>query len=342
MSFLLRLVDKFKKLFSSNEIPKVEEYHTLKKNYKKPEQQIPKIKIEYSSEPTYRSRPKREQPERMKYTRAQKLTKDYVVFDFETTGLSQFDSKIIQIGAVKYKNHTIIDRYETYINPQTEISSRITQINGITNDHVKDAPLIQDALPELLDFIADYHLVAHNASFDMKFLLYNMNTHDLPYKRFRVFDTLSLARRHISTKNHKLITLKKHFKLDQYDSHDALDDCLVTGEVYKYCYEQVVNPPMLTFKEPEHYEAFPLYEIGMRLYKNKQLEDAEKYLLASIDKGNNAPAVFERLAIIYRKQKRYQDEINISEFGKKVVGKSQGTYRNHMFDTRIERAKELL
>lgn len=277
-----------------------------------------------------------------KYTRARKLTKNFVVLDFETTGLNQFESKIIQIGAVKYENNSKIDYFTTYVNPQTQLSSKIIQITGITDEQLKDAPIIDEVLPDLIEFVGDYDLVAHNASFDMKFLLYNMNNLGIPYKRFRVIDTLSLARKHIKTKNHKLVTLKKYLKLDQYKSHDALDDCYVTGEVYKYCYEREVNPPKLTYKGTEYYKPFELYTIGEELYKNKQLDDAEKYLLASIDKGNDAPAVFVRLAIIYRKQKRYKDEINISKIGKLEVQKNQGNYHDNEFDYRIKRAKELM
>ncbi|HZW67819.1 MAG TPA: exonuclease domain-containing protein, partial [Pseudogracilibacillus sp.] len=185
--------------------------------------------------------------------------------------------------------------------------------------------------------------VAHNASFDMKFLLYKMNKNGITYKKYRVIDTLPLARKYIKTSNHKLVTLKKHFKLYDYKSHNALDDCYVTGKVYKHCYEMEINPPLLTFKDVDDYEnAFELYDIGERLYKNKQLEDAEKYLLASIDKGNDAPAPFERLAIMYRKQKRYQDEINICELGLKAISNGPAAYQSNLFIKRIERAKELL
>lgn len=341
MSFLLRLADKFRKIISNDEIPKAEEYHATKgKN--EDDTQFPTIEIESTIPPVYKSRPRNSQPEHMKYTKSRKITKDYVVIDFETTGLSQFDSEIIQIGAVKYNDLTVVDQYTTLVNPKTEISSKITRITGIKNEDVIDAPLIQDVLPELVNFIGDYELVAHNAPFDMKFLLYNMNNTEIPYKRFRVHDTLSFARKHIPTNNHKLVTLKKHLQLDHYASHDALDDCFVAGEVYKHCYNLEINPPTLTFEDPENYESFQLYEIGMRLYNNKQLKDAEKYLLASIEKGNDAPAVYERLGIVYRKQKRYQDEIDISVLGKSEVGKTQGTKTDEMFNTRINRAKELL
>lgn len=198
---------------------------------------ISTIQSNYSFE-RHSQRSKIEKPEYMKYIRARKLVEDYVVLDFETTGLNVLDSQIIQIGAVKYKNHQVVDHYNTYVNPQRPLSSKIITITGITDDLLKDAPLIDEVFPELINFIGDYDLVAHNASFDMKFLLHNMNECGLPYKKFRVIDTLSLARKNIHTHNHKLVTLKEYLNLDHYDSHDALQDCYVTAEVYKYCYEK--------------------------------------------------------------------------------------------------------
>lgn len=181
---------------------------------------------------------KKTKEEHMKYTKARKLEEDYVVFDFETTGLRQQDCEIIQIGAVKFKGHEKIDQFETYVKPEGEISKRITRITGITDDTVKYAPTIEEVLPSLVEFVGNNVLIAHNASFDMKFLLHNLHEIGEDYKKFRVIDTLRLARKYIDTDNHKLVTLKSHFGLDEHGSHDALEDCLVTAEVYKYCYEQ--------------------------------------------------------------------------------------------------------
>lgn len=181
---------------------------------------------------------KKTKEEHMKYIKARKLEEDYVVFDFETTGLSPHECEIIQIGAVKFKGHERIDQFETYVKPEGEISKRITRITGITDDTVKDAPTIEEVLPSLVEFAGNNVLIAHNASFDMKFLLHNLHEIGEDYKKFRVIDTLRLARKYIDTDNHKLVTLKSHFGLDEHGSHDALEDCLVTAEVYKHCYEQ--------------------------------------------------------------------------------------------------------
>lgn len=178
-------------------------------------------------------------PDHLKYSKVRKLVTDYVVLDFETTGFDCNKNKIIQIGAVRYRNFEKVDQFVTYVNPQSKISTKITSITGITDSDVTNAPLINEVLPELLKFIDKDTVVAHNASFDMKFLLQNMHNCNIGYQKFRVLDTLTLARKSIDTPNHKLETLKTFLNMDHHGSHDSLEDCLVTGELYKYCYEKL-------------------------------------------------------------------------------------------------------
>jgi len=178
----------------------------------------------------------------LKYSKVRKLQSDFTVLDFETTGFSADSNKIIQVAAVKYRNFERIDQFVSFVNPQEHISSRITKINGISDDDVKSAPLIEVILPQLLQFIGDDTIIAHNASFDMKFLLTNMYKNNIKYKPYKVIDTLTLARKYIiDSENHKLPTLKQYLKLDKYKSHEALHDCFVTAELYRYCYSQSVS-----------------------------------------------------------------------------------------------------
>lgn len=196
----------------------------------------PKVEFE---EPIYKRNNPQTNSDHLNYSRIRKLVADFVVLDFETTGLDAEENTIIQIAAVKYKNFEKVDEFFTYINPIEEIPAKITRITGITDEIVIDAPYLGEMLPKLVNFLDSETIVAHNASFDMKFLLTNVHNHNLPYKKYRVIDTLSLARKHIhTTNNHKLATLKRFLNLNHLKSHDALHDCYVTAELYKYCYEQ--------------------------------------------------------------------------------------------------------
>lgn len=173
------------------------------------------------------------------YTKIRKLVNDFTVLDFETTGLSPENDCIIQVAAVKYRDFKKIDEFVMFVNPLIPIPKFITDINGITEDNVKGSPTIDKVLPQLIEFIGEDAIVAHNASFDMKFLLAKMQANNIEYRKFKSLDTLSLARKYIDfTKNHKLETLKSFLKLNHLSSHEALHDCYVTAELYKYCYEE--------------------------------------------------------------------------------------------------------
>lgn len=159
----------------------------------------------------------------------------FVVFDFETTGLSPHDSEIIEIGAirvdnVKANNH---QSFSSLVKPSQSISKRITKINGIDNAMVADAKSIAEVLQEFHVFIGDLPLIAHNASFDMKFLLHYLEEHGLKFMDNAVVDTLALARKaypHLD--NHKLPTLVDHLSINVNQLHRASDDSLAALYVY--------------------------------------------------------------------------------------------------------------
>ena len=80
----------------------------------------------------------------------------YVVFDFETTGMNPIVNRIIEIGAVKVIDNNIVDSFSQLINPMQYITTRISNVVNITNDMVEDCPIIEDVLPNFLEFIADF------------------------------------------------------------------------------------------------------------------------------------------------------------------------------------------
>lgn len=173
-----------------------------------------------------------------KYTNSAILVKDYVVLDFETTGLRAGADRIIQIGAIKFKDHEQVETFNSFINPQRHISNFITRLTGISNEMVAVAPTIEKKIPELLEFIGDLPIVAHNASFDMGFLYALDSIEGIEIPQYKVIDTVKLARKTITqTPNHKLTTLTKFLQLE-HDAHDAIGDCLATAAIYQYCYSR--------------------------------------------------------------------------------------------------------
>ena len=157
---------------------------------------------------------------------------EFVVFDIETTGLRSDKDAITEIGAVKVKNREIIDRFQTFVNPMRPIPRAITELTGISDDMVKDAPTIDSALRDFYEFIGDAHLVAHNASFDTSFIRTKAKENGMEFG-FTYIDTLELARCTLSgLKNYKLDTLTKHFQVKLANHHRAIDDAAATGEVF--------------------------------------------------------------------------------------------------------------
>lgn len=167
-----------------------------------------------------------------------KFVDDYVVFDLETTGLDPYTDKIIEIGALKYQNNNLVDKFSELVNPQTSIPAKITEITGISDNDVRAARTTEDVLPDFLNFIEDYTLVAHNNSFDVKFLLSNLEKQKLDCISNKTIDTLSLSRKYLpNLENHKLETLKKFLGV-QNISHRSIADCEVTNAVYQWCKKQ--------------------------------------------------------------------------------------------------------
>ncbi|MDU1831958.1 MAG: exonuclease domain-containing protein, partial [Finegoldia magna] len=157
---------------------------------------------------------------------------EFVVFDIETTGLSNATEKITEIGAVKIVNNEIVDEFNQLINPEIPIPEKITELTSITNDMVKDMPKIDEVLPKFLNFVGNCTLIAHNADFDMGFI--KKNCLDLGIDPIRTYiDTLAFARAlepHL--KNHKLDTLTKKYNVNLFNHHRACDDARATGEVF--------------------------------------------------------------------------------------------------------------
>lgn len=164
-----------------------------------------------------------------------KFVDDYVVFDLETTGLDPITNKIIEIGALKYKNKKLVDEFSVLINPEVPLSEVITKITGLSDADLADKPTIATVLPEFLTFIEDLTLIAHNSSFDLSFIEENLKKLNLPIIKNKNIDTIDLAKKYIpKAYNYKLETLKHYFKLD-YGSHRSVDDCKTTNYIYEYC-----------------------------------------------------------------------------------------------------------
>ncbi|PLX82441.1 MAG: DNA polymerase III subunit epsilon [Desulfuromonas sp.] len=170
-----------------------------------------------------------------------KIHETVIVLDFETTGVSpDRGDRAIEIGAVMLQQGTIVDRFQSLMNPGIPINSFIEAYTGITNRMVSSAPGVEEVMEKFAEFIGDTPLVAHNASFDRRFL-------DAEFGRIRrprnnEFGCSLLAARRIypEAPNHKLETLV-HFKNLQTDGtfHRALADAEMTAHLWSRMLEDL-------------------------------------------------------------------------------------------------------
>ncbi|MBW2992282.1 3'-5' exonuclease [Candidatus Woesearchaeota archaeon] len=160
------------------------------------------------------------------------MSKDFVVVDIETTGLYPYLHKITEISAIRYKNYRIREEFTTLVNPERHIPLFITNLTGITDRMVKDAPLIHKVMPKFLDFLGGRTLVGHNAWFDFKFLEHNSMKYLRKGMENDVLCTCKLARRLVPyLYSKRLNVICNHLGIKNINAHRARGDALATTQI---------------------------------------------------------------------------------------------------------------
>jgi DNA polymerase III subunit epsilon len=175
---------------------------------------------------------------------------DYVVLDIETTGLNPSNDEIIELSAIRIIDGVQVDSFSTLIKPMCRINKFITDLTGITNQMVADAPDIESALPQFCTFVGDSVVVGHNVNFDINFIYDNLQRClNKPFSN-EFIDLLRIARKTLpDLENHKLKTLSEHFDIDTTDSHRGLKDCTMTNDCFIQC-------RTIVFEKYENKESF--------------------------------------------------------------------------------------
>lgn len=163
-----------------------------------------------------------------------------VAVDIETTGLNLDEDVIIEIGAVKFNGRRVEDEWSTLVNPHQPISNFITQLTGITNNMVRNAPTLQDVIGDLIGFVGDVPVVGHNISFDLSFL---RRAHALTSNID--IDTYELAAVLMPTASrYNLSALAQQLGILLPATHRALDDARVTHRVFIELVEKAHDLPI--------------------------------------------------------------------------------------------------
>lgn len=175
------------------------------------------------------------------------MTDTYICIDLETTGLNPKMDKIIEIGAVKVIDGKVTDTFSALVNPGRILEERVSELTGITNDKLENAPYIEDILPALEDFLEDLPLLGHRILFDYSFLKKAMVTNKRSFER-KGIDTLRIARRFLPSLEHRTLEfLCKHYGIP-HTAHRALEDAKATSELYQRLAKDFYNEEEPCFK----------------------------------------------------------------------------------------------
>lgn len=175
----------------------------------------------------------------------------FVVVDLETTGFDPYYNEIIEISAIKIENWNKINIFSELVKPSFPVDSYITELTGITNDTLSSCRGISDVLPEFISFVGSSVIVGHNVNFDINFIYDNLfelsgNVFNNDY-----IDTMRLSRILLpDMKNHKLITLAKHYDISPTISHRSLSDCETTA----LCYSRLMNDAIEKYGSLEDFQ----------------------------------------------------------------------------------------
>ena len=163
----------------------------------------------------------------------QPLDGEFCVFDTETTGLDPGVEYMTEIGAVIVKNGEVVEEFDTFVKPGKPITPKITELTGITNEMVDNAPSEAEALKAFLEFADGRILVAHNAhSFDIRFLRAAAKRSGIEFEPTYI-DTLTMAQAmYPGLHNYKQGTINKHLELPAYEAHRACEDSAALGRIF--------------------------------------------------------------------------------------------------------------
>lgn len=171
---------------------------------------------------------------------------EFVCFDIETTGLNPTTDGITEIAATVLRNGELCEEFHTYVNPERMIPEKITQLTGISNETVADAPLTEKAVRDFLAFVNGRVLVAHNADFDISFMREACRKYGIKYE-FVSLDTLAMARALLpNLDRHRLNLVASALKLPKFQHHRAGDDAATVAYMLLKFFEMLKNAPCHT------------------------------------------------------------------------------------------------
>ena len=253
---------------------------------------------------------------------------DYVVVDVETTGLHPETDEIIEVAAIRCIGGKF-EAFKTLVFPRNRIPEYVTQLTGIRNIDVMNAPQIKKVAPKLLNFVRDLPIVAHNAPFDVKFIAAAFETIGANID-MRYIDTVPLARlAYPGLQNYKLATLIDALKLIQgKQQHRAESDATATLRLFELCRNEIprkaADKKRLQEESQLEEKVYHLNQFGMQAEAAGNVEKAIGYYEDVLAEKGALPHAYMRLAVIYKKQHQWEDVVRVCDAALAVLPGTPG------------------
>ena len=253
---------------------------------------------------------------------------DYAVVDVETTGLHPETDEIIEVAAIRCIGGKF-EAFKTLVFPRNRIPEYVTQLTGIRNIDVMNAPQIKKVAPKLLDFVRDLPIVAHNAPFDVKFIAAAFETIGANID-MRYIDTVPLARlAYPGLQNYKLATLIDALELIQgKQQHRAESDATATLRLFELCRNEIpskaADKKRLQEESQLEEKVYHLNQFGMQAEAAGNVEKAIGYYEDVLAEKGALPHAYMRLAVIYKKQHQWEDVVRVCDAALAVLPGTPG------------------
>ncbi len=241
------------------------------------------------------------------------VIKDYLCLDIETTGLNPKTEKIIEIGAVRVRNGSITESFASLVSPGRLLEERITDLTGITDEMLKNAPAKEEVIPKFLEFAGEDILLGHSVLFDYSFLKKAAVNCNYQFERMGI-DTLKIARKFLpEVESRSLGYLCSYYGIEHH-AHRALADAQATVELYRKLAEH--------FYTAEDFKPFPLqYKVKKESPITKNQKERLYYLLQKHKLAIEAdkilsPCLYMELDKLTKNEaSRYTDKL-LSKYGR--------------------------
>lgn len=228
------------------------------------------------------------------------MTDSYISIDLETTGLEPKHDKIIEIGALRVEKGQITDSFATFVNPGRRLEERITELTGIRDEDLSDAPYIQEVLPKLLDFMGDLPILGHSILFDFSFLKKAAVNEKLTFEKSAV-DTLKIARKYLTELESRSLDYLCNYYRIPHQAHRALEDARATHLLYGKLVEQ--------FYEKEQGGLFLPTTLSYQVKRDTPATKAQKEQLVRLLEQKNIRLFVDIERLTRSEASRYVDKI---------------------------------